>query len=425
MTLLTALLALSPAAQAFCGTYVSSAGADTYNTSSQVVIGRVGNRTTLTMTSDIRGPSVPTAMVVPVPPTLAEGDFVEVDPELVERIGSYSAPRLVAYDCDTLASTASVDPGLGCSCSEIIKDAGEELLSEIGDFALDAVEVKANFLIGQQEVYLLDATASGALVTWLEDAGFQVPDATADLLDEYVQAGSHFLVADMTLDLGGNDAAEEDYVTPLQFSYDSPNLTLPIKLGTANSTGEQHLTVYVIGDGQARITNYEEKGHDGGECMPREDDFPIFYEEWVNEQLDGGDEATWITEYAWAPVHCDPCTDYPLTQDEVEAFGYTDDAEGAFFTRMHMRFRPAQAKDDLQIQLLGGDNQQVRFIEYLEELESDFPVCFEGFAKNPGSCDDVQTTTTARVNATSRGRTTGGLLALLGLGLLVRRKRTG
>jgi hypothetical protein len=420
--MLSLVFLLTQSASAFCGTYVASAGGDMYNTSSQVVIGRQGTRTTLTMTSDISGPSVPTALVVPVPPTMSEADFKEIDPELMQRLDSYSAPRLVAYDCDTLSSSASSAPA-SCDCQEILTQAGETLLEEIGDFALDYVETRANFYIGNTEVFLLDATASGALVDWLEDAGFGVPGPTAALLDEYVQAGSHFLVADMTLDLGGSDD-EDDYVTPLQMTYESPALTLPIKLGSANSSGVQHLTVYVIGDGQARITNYEQVKNDGGECMPPDDDFGPFYEDWVDDVLDEGkrDGATWTTEYAWAPVHCDPCSDYPLTQDEVEAFGYGKDAEGAFFTRLHMRFTPAQAKDDLQLQLFDGSNSQVRFIEYLEELESDFPICGEGWAKNPGTCDDGNAAT-ARLVSPSRGRAAGSLIGLLAVGVFLRRRR--
>jgi hypothetical protein len=36
-------------------------------------------------------------------------------------------------------------------------------------------------------------------------------------------------------------------------------------------------------------------------------------------------------------------------------------------------------------------NQQYRFIAYDETLESDFPVCGEGFVDNPGSCEAEDT----------------------------------
>ena len=50
-----ALLWAGPAA-AFCGTFVSSPGVELTNKTSQVIISRQGDRTTLTMANDYKGP---------------------------------------------------------------------------------------------------------------------------------------------------------------------------------------------------------------------------------------------------------------------------------------------------------------------------------------------------------------------------------
>jgi hypothetical protein len=105
MQLLT-ILGLAQA-HAFCGTYVSSAGTDVYNSASEVVIARQGTRTTLTMANDVIGDPTDFAMVVPVPQVVREADVHVVKPEDIELIRTYSMPRLVSYTCDDFAPTYS------------------------------------------------------------------------------------------------------------------------------------------------------------------------------------------------------------------------------------------------------------------------------------------------------------------------------
>ncbi|MDR9403960.1 MAG: DUF2330 domain-containing protein, partial [Halothece sp. Uz-M2-17] len=85
------------AAFAFCGFYVAQADGDLYNQASQVIIARDGNRTVLTMANDYQGEIENFALVVPVPVILKEEQVQVQDPDIIERIDSFSAPRLVEY----------------------------------------------------------------------------------------------------------------------------------------------------------------------------------------------------------------------------------------------------------------------------------------------------------------------------------------
>ena len=63
----TAALLFASAAHAFCGFYVSSAGADLFNDATMVVLMRDGTRTVLSMQNNSRGPTEDFALVIPVP----------------------------------------------------------------------------------------------------------------------------------------------------------------------------------------------------------------------------------------------------------------------------------------------------------------------------------------------------------------------
>ncbi len=100
-----AVLTAGPgAASAFCGFYVSGAGADLFNDATQVVLMREGTRTVLSMQNNNQGPPSDFAMVVPVPVVLQKENVKSLPHEILARVDKLGAPRLVDYwDQDTCA----------------------------------------------------------------------------------------------------------------------------------------------------------------------------------------------------------------------------------------------------------------------------------------------------------------------------------
>src|SRR5436190_1287829 len=91
-----AAVALTPAAaNAFCGFYVSSAGADLFNDASLVVLMRDGTRTVLSMQNSYRGPTENFALVVPVPVVLKKDMVKTLPKEVFDRVDTLASPRLV------------------------------------------------------------------------------------------------------------------------------------------------------------------------------------------------------------------------------------------------------------------------------------------------------------------------------------------
>ena len=86
MSALLLILGLAPAAEAFCGHYVGQAGSQIYNQSSQVVVVRQGEQTTLTLANDVQGDTADFALVMPVPQVLTADDVQTVDPEVLRAL---------------------------------------------------------------------------------------------------------------------------------------------------------------------------------------------------------------------------------------------------------------------------------------------------------------------------------------------------
>src|SRR5688572_9327881 len=84
-------------ANSFCGFYVAKADAKLFNKSSQVILVRNGNETTITMSNDFSGSVKDFAMVVPVPVVLKESDIKVTERILFDQLDAYSGPRLVEY----------------------------------------------------------------------------------------------------------------------------------------------------------------------------------------------------------------------------------------------------------------------------------------------------------------------------------------
>ncbi len=365
---LSLLLAALPSASAFCGTYVGQAGVPLHNRGSQVVIVRDGNRTTLNLAVDYEGDLAQFALIVPVPEVLGPDDVRRVDSDLFRTLDAYSAPRLVSYEASDFEDSGSSGCG-GCGGST--KDSAGEGAPQ-GDAS---VVVEASFTEGEYDIVVLSAEESGDLYRWLGDNGYALPAGGEAVLDEYIEAGSYFFAAKVTLD------AVEGRVglSPLQFSYRSDVFSLPVRIGTISSPGEQDLVIYALtdlDDGKVGIANYPELAVEQ-ECLWREDGaFADFYAGQLAAAQAEEDRVGWVTEYAWSSGACDPCSGEPPDDRDLRDLGYDGDAWNVYVTRLHMRYAADEVDQDLSLYTSGTEtNEQIRYVTYKPELERYFPPC--------------------------------------------------
>ena len=375
-------LVSSNIAWGFCGTYVGGAGTSIYNSASQVAIVRQGSTTTLTMANNVVGDAADFAMVVPVPQVLTAADVTTVDAGLFSVLDGYSAPRLVEYTCDDLwygdgAVEDSAGGGYGGSAD-----------------SATGVTVESSFAVGSYDIVVLSATESSGLLDWLDSNGYTgLDDSASALLGEYIDAGTYFFAAKVSLDSVPETAS---YLDPIQMTYSSDAFTLPIRLGTLNAPedGTQDLYLYVLteaDDGSVGIANYDRLVIED-ECMWRADDWPDFGTYWAT-QIDQArvelGAAGWVQEYAWATNWCDPCSSDPPNTDQVNQLGFVGNASDSYITRLHMQFTPSEADQDLTLYVSGiRESEQIRYIVYEPEFEDQFPICGEETPDDPGTCDE-------------------------------------
>jgi len=387
------LHALLPSAAAFCGTYVGSAEADLYNQSSQVAIARQGDRTTLTLINDYDGPLTDFALLIPVPEALGQGSVSLADDTLIARADAYSAPRLVSYECSDFSEAGH--GGSGCAYGGgCANDYDLKRQADAASGVADTVEVVDSFTVGAYQFVVLDAEQSGGLYQWLDEQGYGVPPRVQPLLDEYIDAGSYFLAAKVTLDALDDGGT---WLAPIQLSYTSEVFSLPIRIGTAASPGIQDLLIYTVtdaADGEVAISNYPEVELEQ-ECMwdpgstGSSGGFFDHYQQQLTDAVTEVQGAAWMSEYSWSPAGCDPCSSDPLSESELRALGYDGDPWDAHFTRLHVQYTPEAATQDLMLYSSGiQSSEQVRYIVYKEELEYLYPICGEGFPDEPGQCSD-------------------------------------
>jgi len=373
-----ALALLPSTAHAFCGTYVGQAGASLYNNASQIVVVRQENRTTLTMANDFEGGFDNFALVIPVPEVLSAEDVALVEPGLIARLDGYSGPRLVSYTCDDFLwdydYPDASDGGGGGS---------EGSTSDLN------VNVEAEFSVGAYDFQVLSANGSAeGLVAWLLGHNYEISGEASGLLQEYIDAQQYFLAAKISLEAVPEGAT---FLPPFRFGYDSSVFSLPIRLGTVNSPGEQDLIIYAISDnGRVGVSNYEEATLED-ECMhdiPDAEAFGSFYKAQFAQAVATTGAPKWLLEYGWSSASCDPCAEEPISDEEVQAFGFDGTSPDAYLSRIHMRYGPSDITQDLLLYASGeSSSTQVRYIQYVEELEEFLPVCGIGMVEDGGTCE--------------------------------------
>jgi hypothetical protein len=341
---LGAILATPAAAHAFCGFYVSGAGAQLFNNATQVVLMRQGTRTVLSMQNNYDGPAADFAMVVPVPVVLQEENVKTLPREIFQRVDQLAAPRLVEY--------WEIDP-----CWREPPPLREVLRGSVAppeamaSPASHGVTVEAQFTVGEYQVVILSATDSTGLDAWLREQKYQIPAGAEPFLKPYVESGSKFFVARVDVEKVQRVNGRLT-LSPLRFHYDSEQFTLPIRLGMMNSAGTQDLIVHVLAPQQRyEVANYANVTIPTNLDVAEEarDRFGEFYAALFDRTVQKNPRAV-VTEYAWDAGSCDPCPTPGLDPGEIATLGgdvLGGDAYGFVITRLHARYAKGGISEDL------------------------------------------------------------------------------
>lgn len=375
---------VAPSAWAFCGFYVAKADAKLYNQASQVAIARNGNQTVLTMANDYQGDVKDFAIVVPVPTVLKKDQIRVAQPNIIERLDAFSAPRLVEYfDSNPCQQyPAQVDAPMPMAAPAV----GNARAQESAGRSL-GVTVEAKYKVGEYDILILSAKESDGLEAWLIQNGYKIPQGARQLLKPYIRQKLKFFVA--KVNLTEFDESGSESLRPLQISYESPRFMLPIRLGMLNAKSAQDLIVYILSPtGQAEVTNYRTVKVPSDSEIPVfvKSEFNDFYKAMFQTAYDRENRQVAFMEYAWDMASCDPCSADPLTPEELKQAGVfwldrSDEVPSAapipagvgrfrpapssrvFLTRLHVRYTRDKFPEDLMFQETGDrDFFQGRYV---------------------------------------------------------------
>lgn len=371
MLMFLILAASSDASWGFCGFFVAKADAKLFNKASRVVIARDGDRTVLTMANDYQGELKDFAIVVPVPVVLQKGQVHIGDPQVLERLDAFSAPRLVEYfdpdPCRQMVMEDALPTPMAAGAAK----------SRMGAEAL-GVKIEAQFTVGEYDIIILSAKESGGLEIWLRDNGYRMPEGAAPLLQPYIKQNMKFFVA--KVNLKEFEKTGRRFLRPLQMAYESPKFMLPIRLGMANASGEQDLVAYILSpQGRAEVTNYRTVRIPSDAEIPIyvKNEFGDFYRAMFQRAYEREGKNVVFLEYAWDMNWCDPCAAEPLTPEELRKAGvfWMDETvsspkmrpvpvgSNVYISRLHVRYGREKFPEDLVFQATPNrENFQGRYI---------------------------------------------------------------
>ena len=349
----TALLARAPRAEAFCGFYVGGAGAQMFNNATQVVLMRLGTTTVLSMQNNYQGPPEHFAMVVPVPVVVHKEQVKTLPREIFDKVDVLGAPRLVEYwEADPCEVRREREYMKGEAPMEL--DA-EDVSAPSASEREYKVKIEAKFSVGEYDIVVLSAQESTGLDRYLRANHYEIPAGAEPLLRPYVEQGTKFFVAKV-------DPAKVRFVngmatlSPLRFHYDSPDFSLPIRLGLASSPGTQDLIVNVLAPGDTRyeVANYKNVTIPTNLVVRDETRkrFAEFYAALFDHTIAEVPGAV-VTEYAWSAGSCDPCPGPTLDGNDLATLGadvlgttYRESGSTDFtLTRLHARYGKEISQD--------------------------------------------------------------------------------
>jgi hypothetical protein len=368
----------------FCGFYVAKADTKLFNKTSQVIICRDGETSTITMSSDFEGDVKDFAMVVPVPVVLQQKDIRVVDRLLFDKLDAYSSPRLVEYyDNDPCYEPRYDDykyPSAVMNSAGAMNTENTSVMTEKDKYH---VTIEAKYSVGEYDILILSAKESGGLEAWLTDNGYKIPEGAKEVLEPYIKSNMKFFVA--KVNLANYTSAGAVPLRPIQVTFNSPKFMLPIRLGMANSNGTQDMIVYAFSKtGRIETANYRTVQVPTDMKVPLfvANEFGQFYKDLYDRAWKREEKNVVFLEYAWevSPmqnVFCDPCVGDPPMVQELKDAGVTwMTAQGqdyhtggnvytgnVYFTRLHITYSRTDFPQDLMFQETPNKTQwQARYV---------------------------------------------------------------
>ena len=367
-----AIVIFSLTSSAFCGFYVAKADGSLFNNKSEVILVRDGNRNVITMSSDYQGDMKDFAMVVPVPVAITKDNVRVINRSVFQVLDNYSSPRLVEYYDQNPCGQYYYDLNMAIPTSTTMTF-NMDIAEKESTARTYNVTIVDSYSVGEYDIIILSAKESGGLKEYLIHEGYKIPATAEKVLEPYIKSNMKFFLVKVNLDKQKESGTNE--LSPIQISFDHEKFMLPIRLGMANSKGEQDMIVYAFTKrGRVECTNYRTAkiptDRNVPEYMP--EIFGDFYKNLFTRAYSREGKNAVFLEYAWnvtpswGGMKCDPCVGNPPIYGDFANAGVwwaNSPGESVFFTRLHVRYSPEHFPSDLSFQITANNDQfQARYI---------------------------------------------------------------
>jgi len=356
-------------AYAFCGFFVSKAGADLFNEASKVILARSEDRTVITMANDYKGDLKEFAIVIPVPSVITEKQVNVSSNKILEHLDAYTAPRLVEYHDNDPCQQIMYREMMAMDSMQSAAPRSAAMKKSARSLG---VKIEAEYNVGEYDIVVLSAKQSNGLQTYLNQEGYKMPNGAEKILNSYIKQDMKFFLAKVNIKKQAKTG--NTYLRPLQVAYEHKKFMLPIRLGTLNSNGPQDLILYTLtAKGRVETSNYRTTKIPTGMDIPLfvKDEFGEFYKAMFDTAVKKENMKTVFLEYAWDMGWCDPCAADPVPNKDLKSLGVwwinnppenikpvpmqsrrimPPRAANVYVTRMHVRYDAKTFPEDLMLQ---------------------------------------------------------------------------
>lgn len=125
----------------------------------------------------------------------------------------------------------------------------------------ETVTVLGEKVVGPYEAVTLRAIDPDALVRWLQDHGFAIPEATRPVIDAYQREGFDFIALRLRPDCGVRS------MQPVRVTSPGADPTLPLRMVAAGTGPKVGITLWVLAEGGYEPTNFQTFSIDNGDLV--------------------------------------------------------------------------------------------------------------------------------------------------------------
>lgn len=253
LVLSSALAAGLPSEARACGGgsfyTVASSSESVATTGHRVVIAMSKTQTVLWDQIQFTGNPEDFAWVYPIKP----GAVLELATDAwLESLDGSTAKVVHSPSVECYDYSDSGDSGGGCSCLMLGAGSGSDGGGSYtrGGGEEDPVEVVHQATIGPYETATISSDVPGAIGTWLQDHGYNVPAEASPVLNAYAADGYDFIALRLTPGNGVSLMKPVRVVTP------GPTTTFPMRMLGIGGADKVALSLFVITEGRVKVDGY-------------------------------------------------------------------------------------------------------------------------------------------------------------------------